>query len=112
MNILKSYLISLGYALNKTQFNQLRSLLDDLGRMLTSLAKNLAKSIGQAAILITSLLTSATLGIAAFIESVARADLQTQLWARRMWITEGAARSLQQTLKALGYEYSDRKSVV
>lgn len=106
-NIIDEYLVSLGFQVNRGQLNEvdraLKNIRDATSVSTASLTKNIAIAAGG----ITTLLAAASVGIGAFVNNVAQADLQTELFARRMWITKDAARSLETTLDSLGYSLAE-----
>lgn len=106
-NVINEYLVSLGFTVNQSQVKRFKSEITELTQLSNQLNTSLIGTIGKLSLAVVSGLAVATAGIATYVESIAKADIQTELWARRMWITKEEARSLQNTLKALGREWDE-----
>lgn len=102
-SILNEYLVSLGFNINRSQLNEVDRSLKRIRDLTSSTTASFSRSVVTAAAGITTVLATATAGVAAYLNSVAQADLQTQLFSRRLWISNTAGRSLNTTLKSLGY---------
>lgn len=101
-DVLKEFLVALGFEVDekkyKTAMKKIGDFEEKAGKAISSIAKTTVKG---AAVTVTAL-ASVTAGVAAYMQSVAQADIETEKFARRMWMTEVNARSLQNTLNAMG----------
>lgn len=110
-NIVKDYLVSLGYKVNKTEYAEFAGSIKKLDSLTTGLTSNLAKSVTSAAVVVTGFMASVVGGVAGFLDGIAQADMDTEKFAKRMWMTEEAARSLEIVLNAMGEDLSSMEDV-
>lgn len=101
-NTLKEYLISLGFGVDDKQYNQAMKKMKGFESSAGKVAGNIGKTMAKGAAVATAALVSVTAGVITYTDSVAKADMETEKFAKRMWMTEENARSLQYSLKAMG----------
>lgn len=101
-DVLKEYLVSLGFNVNENKFNAAMGKLKGFEKSAGKVSDNMAKSMQKGATAMVAAIATATAGVVGYMESVAKADMETEKFARRMWMTEESARTLQTTLKAMG----------
>lgn len=104
---LKEYLIKLGWDVDELGLNKVQDGLNKVEKSADSIGNKFVKSFAKAGISVGGFLTTVTIGVFNFMSNVARADLATERWARRMWTTEENARSLTTALDAMGASYED-----
>lgn len=102
IDILKEYLVSLGFEVDEKKYKNATKKLKDYEQTAAKVADGVSKNMTKGAAVTVTALASITTGVMAYMESVARADIETEKFARRMWMTETNARSLQNSLKAMG----------
>ena len=107
LDTIKSYLVSLGFAINDSEFNKATKALNDLDRSVTSVTSGMAKSFAVAGTEITGVITAVVGATGALIKETAELDMQYQKFALRMWMTKDSAKQLQVTLKAMGESVED-----
>lgn len=110
-NVVKEYLVSLGYKVNKSEYAEFAGSIKKLGGMTEDLTSNLAHSVASASVTVAGFLASVTGGVAAFLDGIAEADMDTEKFAKRMWMTEEAARSLEIVLNAMGEDLSSMEDI-
>ncbi len=101
LNILKDYLISVGMQVDKQSFSQADKAIKDvdksLGRFTTSATGKFVK-VGASAVALAS---AVAVSMGKFASSVAEADRQVGLLAKRLYTTKENARSLQIAMKQM-----------
>lgn len=102
IDILKEYLVSLGFEVDEKKYKNATKKLKDYETTAAKVAENVGKNMTKGAAVAVTALASITAGVMTYMESVARADIETEKFARRMWMTETNARSLQNSLKDMG----------
>ena len=107
LNVIKEYLISLGYRVDQHSFNTAMNSITQLSRSINSF-------VGAAIGRFTSLGLAMSGFSSAFLAvlyqltiGVANADLQNELFARRMWMAKDAALAYKNSLNALGVTLQD-----
>jgi hypothetical protein len=106
-NVLKSYLVSLGFSVDHPQLRKYEDALRTVGQQAEKLTTGMAKQFTVAGTAIVGTLTGIATGVLALADSAAGADLQFQLFARRMFMTTDAARSMKIAADALGVSIED-----
>lgn len=102
IGMLKEYLVGLGFSVDDKTYNQAMGKMETFEKVAGKMAGNVGKSIAKGSAIAVAALTSVTVGVTKYVSSVADADMATEKFARRMWMTETNARSLQNVLKAMG----------
>ncbi len=106
-DVLKEYGIVLGFRANEDQYRQAMRLLAKFEKGTNQVAGAIGKNFSKGLVGVISLFGSVTAGANAMMKSMADADLETEKFANRMWMTERNARGLQETLKALKMDMGD-----
>ena len=101
-NILKEFLVSLGFEVDDSQYQAASKKVKAFEEKAAKTVEAIGKNAEKGAKVTVAALGSMTAGIAAYVAGVTKADLETEKFARRMWMTEEDARSLQNTLSAMG----------
>lgn len=107
LNVIKEYLVSLGFQTDNTSYNQSQKALDDMGKSVKGFAENATKQFAVAGAAYTSFLVAANVGVAKFISGLAKADLENEKFARRMWMNKENATAYKNSLDALGASLED-----
>jgi len=102
IDVMQEYLVSLGFKVNNTQLDGMLKSLDKAKDMTNSVAGKMTKNLATGGVAIVSFIATATAATAKFLEAMADADMETEKLARRLWITEESARSLENVLNAMG----------
>lgn len=100
--VLKEYLVSLGFSVDDSKYNAAMGKMKGFEAVAGKVAGNIGKNLAKGSAVAVAALTSVTAGVVAYMDNVTKADMETEKFARRMWMTEQNARSLQNTLKAMG----------
>lgn len=132
LGVIRSYLVSLGYTVDQSSFQQAMKSMGNLQKNVEQFADKSGLKLGQtnkgfqqlkatvaefagttggemiiAGAGVEAFLATVTVAIGKFVTDVAAADLQNQIFARQMWMNVDAARSYQTSLKALGVSLQD-----
>ena len=99
---LKEYLVSLGFSVDDKTYNAATSKMKTFEKVAGKMAGNVGRGIAKGSAVAVAALASVTAGVTKYMDSVAEADMATEKFARRMWMTETNARSLQNVLGAMG----------
>lgn len=107
LDVIKEYLVGLGFSTDMNSFNQAQKSVDDLGKKINSFASTSTKQFVTAGTAVSSFLVAANVGIAKFVTGIAKADLENEKFARRMWMNKDAAVAYKDSLSALGANLQD-----
>lgn len=103
MDVIKSYLVSLGFQIDQPGLDKWKRELAKIEQM----AKDMPLPWLRAAATIASALGSITLATAGLLDSLAQADLGYKKFALRMYMTEDAAKRMKIATDALGESLDD-----
>jgi hypothetical protein len=101
-DVVKDYLVSLNLKVNKSQYSEFTGKIKELDKLTENITNKTAKNVASATVMVAGFLATVTGGIAGFLDGLADSDMETEKFAKRMWMTEDAARSLRTTLNAMG----------
>lgn len=107
LNVIKEYLVSLGYSVDQQSYNTARRSMDEMGRVVERFADSSALKFAATSAAIMGFVTTAVAAVHQFTVGVAQADLQNEIFARQMWMSKDAAVSYQKSLDALGASLQD-----
>lgn len=106
-DIMKEYLVSLGFKVDTSSLNQAKSAMNQADSAVNTFSSNAVKNFLSAAAGVTAFVAAVNVGISNLLLDLAKADLQTEKFARQMWIGEENARSLKASLDAMGASLED-----
>ena len=98
---LKSYLVSLGFDVNKSQFNKFESSLKEAAGLVKKSGLSMASDVIKFQIAVTGAFVATSAAIVGTVAKVAMADQEFRLFGERMMLTTEQARSVKITLDAL-----------
>lgn len=104
---LKEYLVKLGFDVNENQFKEFMDVLDLSETEMANFAGMANVQMLSATFAVLSFVSSANAGIASYLGSLARAELDTELFARRMWVSVEQGKAIQTALEATGHSIED-----
>lgn len=107
LDVIKSYLVALGFQVNQGEFNKAQGAINDLGRTVQTVTTGMSKNFAVAATGVAAALTTINAATAGLVTQIAAADMQYQKFALRLWTTKETAKDLQSTLRAMGEEMED-----
>lgn len=102
IEVLKSYLVSLGFAVNQPQLRQFDMALKDAAGMVESRTTGVLKDVFKWQAALTGAFVGVSTGVLAMADHVAQADQKYRLLGLRMFMTTESARKMQMGLDALG----------
>lgn len=107
LETIKSYLVSLGFAVDQSSYNEATKSIDKAGDHVAKFAGGAVKNLAMAGAAVTSFAAAAVVGIAKFLDGLGQASIKNEMLARQMWITEQNAMAFNSTLKAMGVSLQD-----
>jgi uncharacterized protein YwgA len=102
LDVIKSYLVSLGFSVDKSSFDSATHAVDSAGESLSKFAGKTVKQFAIAGVAVTSFFATAIAGMAKFLNDLGNAQIQYEMLARQMWTTQQNAEAFDTTLKAMG----------
>ncbi len=102
IEVLKSYLVDLGFAVNQPQLRKFEGALKDVAGTVEMRTTGVIKDVLKWQSAITGAFVGIGSAAVGLVDHVAMADQQYRLFGLRMFMTQEKARSLQISLKALG----------
>lgn len=102
VEVLKSYLVDLGFEVNQPQLRKFDLALKDAAHSVESRTSGVLKDVLKWQIGVTGAFTGISLAVLGMAEHVSMADQQYRLFGLRMYMSTEAARKLQIGLKTLG----------
>ena len=107
LNVIKSYLVSLGFKVNNAEFNKTTSSLAELNRQVTSVTSSMKKEFIAASTTIVGSIVGITTASAKLIDHVGQLDMGYQKFALRMYTTTQQAKQLKIVTEAMGENIND-----
>lgn len=107
IDVIKEYLVSIGFGVNSNQLNQAKNAMKQASAMVSGFAGNSVTQFAVASAGVVAFVASATIGLAKFIGGLAQADLQNEMFARKMWTSKENAIAFKNSLDALGATMED-----
>lgn len=101
LDVIKDYLISIGMEVDKQAFSKADKVINDTDKKLGKFSKSALGNFAKVTVGATALATAVATAMAKFALSVAEADRQTGLLARRLYTTKENARALSSAMKAM-----------
>lgn len=107
LDVIKSYLVGLGFQVNQAEFAKAQGAVNELGRTVQTATSGMTKNFTVAAAGVTAALTAINVATAGLMAQVAGADMQYQKFALRLWTTKENAKELKTVLDAMGESMED-----
>lgn len=107
LETIKSYLVSLGFAVDNNSYNQATKAIDKAGESVAKFAGSAVTRFAVASAAVTSFVATAVVGLSKFISGLGEAQIKNEMLARQMWISEDNAMTFSSTLKALKANLND-----
>lgn len=107
LDYIKSYLIKVGVDVDNNSVNKYDQFIKKTDFKFGALAKKLAKY----GVAINGIFDSILVGSYKFSSSIAKADMDLQKLAKRMYMSRDSAKALQTTLNAMGLDQSDLQDI-
>jgi len=104
---IKEYLISLGFKTDSTSLNTAQAAMKKAESSVDSFAGSSVKNFAKSATAVVSFVATANIALGKYLVSLAQSDLQTEMFARRMWMGKDAAKAYQASIDALGVSVND-----
>lgn len=107
MDVIKEYLVSLGFQVKSNEFNNASKAITDLGQTIKSQTAEMSKGFSSASTIITTSLLTITSAAVGMITQVAKADMEYQKLALHMYTTKETAKELKTVLDTMGESMED-----
>lgn len=107
IDVLKEYMVSLGFSVDKQSYDSATKAIDSAGESLAKFAGSTVKKFAEASVGVAGFFAAAIAGIAKFINGLGNAQIQYEMLARQMWTTQENAEAFSTTLKAMGRSLND-----
>lgn len=102
VDILKSYLVSLGFTVNEPEYRKMTDVLNKSAQQVEGFTKGMAQNFVRASTQIVGSLGAIAAATVGLMDQVSRADLKYQEFALRMHMTIPAAKEMKLVLDAMG----------
>lgn len=107
MDILKEYLVSLGFKVDNPSLDATRRAMGSAESSVSKFSSTSLTSFAKAGAAVVTFVAVANVAIGKFIAELGKADLQNEMFARKMWMSEDAARAYRSSIDALGVSLQD-----
>jgi tetrahydromethanopterin S-methyltransferase subunit G len=107
IDVIKSYLVELGFSADITSYNTVKSKLDDLTKVVENHTSDIASNYVRAGGTVVGVLAGITAATVEMINKVAQADLGYQKFALRMYMANDAAKQFKITTEAMGEDINN-----
>lgn len=107
LDTLKSYLISLGFAVDIASYRKMNQLLDQQKKMVMNSTGVMSNSYVKAGKTIAGVLVAVGAATVTLMDKVAKADLGYDLFGMKMYMTADAAKKVKIAVDALGYSMDE-----
>ncbi|WNF07271.1 hypothetical protein [Brevibacillus borstelensis] len=107
IDVIKEYLVSLGMAVDKKSFDEATQTMAQVEKGTNNAVASMSKGFVAFGVAAAGAIASVTLGVGAFLGSLAKAELENEKFARQMWMSKDAAAELNNTLKAMNATVED-----
>ena len=98
---IKEYLVSLGFKTDNSSLNTAQAAMKKAESSADSFASSSVKNFAKAATAVVSFVATANIALGKYLVGLAQADLQTEMFARKMWMSKDAAKAYQSSIDAL-----------
>lgn len=106
-NTIKEYLVSLGFKVDDQSYGHFMSGVAKATNMVKKFTSSTTGGFVTAGASVTAFFVSANIGIAKFLEGLAKTDLQMEMFARKMWTSKDNAIVFTNALKAMDATIED-----
>lgn len=107
LNILKEYLVSVGFKVDDASLGAARKAMGSADKAVSGFTDSAVSNFAKAGAGMAAFFATAQLGIAKYITGLAKADLQNDIFARKMWTSTENAKAYQTALSALDVSLED-----
>ncbi len=107
LDVIKEYLVSLGFNVDNKSLDTANKTVDGFQTNVVKTATKFVSEFSKSALAFSSFIVGANVGIAKFISSLGKADIENEIFARKMWTNQESAMALNYSMKALGANLED-----
>jgi len=102
LETIKSYLVSLGFEVDKGSYDQTKKAIDSVDVGLTKFAGDAIKNLAKASTAVAAFGVAAVVGTAKFLNGLGNQEIQMEILSRQLWTTQQQAQAFNATLKSMG----------
>lgn len=106
-DVIKEFLVSLGFKVDDSSLRLAQRAMGAAEGAVTSFASSSITNFAKAETGVIAFVAAANIALGRFIVNLAQSDLQTEMFARRMWMSKDAAKAYQSSIDALGVSIND-----
>lgn len=106
-DVLREYLVSLGFSVNTNSYNKFNSALNKADKAINDFSITGIKAFAKAEVSVAAFGALVASTMYELTIHLAQTDLQNVLFARRMWMNVDAAKAYQSSISALGVSLQD-----
>lgn len=106
-NIIEEYLVRLGFSFDSASINTALTNINNAKNKANSSVSAIAKTVGASFTAISTSIAGANIALGKFVSNMARAELETEVSANKMYMNADAYDQVNQAAKALGYTMDD-----
>ena len=106
-NILREYLVKLGFDIQNSEFDKFKRFLDDVTKKVADNTEGMTKAYVKAAGTIVGAIATVTGAIVTMMDKVAQADLEYRKFGMRMFMTADVAKKFKIALDTMGESLND-----
>ena len=107
IDIIKEYLVSLGFSVNNQSMNQARQAMRDAEGFVSRFAGSSTVQFAVAGTAVTTFVIAANAALANFMNRIAQAELANQMFARQMYTSVENASAITNSLNAMGRSFEE-----
>lgn len=107
LDVIKSYLVSLGFSVNNTEYEKAKRVIEDMTKTVATHTGLMSSNYVKAAGIVVGSIETVNAAIAGMLYKVSQADLGYQKLALRMYLADSAAKQLKITTDAIGESLDD-----
>ena len=107
IDIIKEYLVSLGFSVNNQSMNQARQAMRDAEGFVSRFAGSSTVQFAVAGTAVTTFVIAANAALASFMNRIAQTELANQMFARQMYTTVENASAITNSLNAMGRSFEE-----
>lgn len=102
LETIKSYLVSLGFDVDKSSYDSAKKAMGSLEKGVMSFASSVVKTFAKATTAMIAFGVAATSATAKWLGGLGNQEIQMEMLSRQLWTTEQQAQAFSLTLKAMG----------
>lgn len=107
LEVIKDYMVSLGFKVDTSSLNTAKKAMSQAEDMVGKFAGSSVTNFAKSSAAVVTFVAAANLALAKFMGGLAKADLENEIFARKMWMNVDSARAYTSSINALGVSLQD-----